>query len=120
MVMPSSGVLRQWGYVTTRRPRAHLGRKGTRRLIGSIRRECLDHVVFGEAHLRRILAGSAAYYNNTRTHLSLNKDSPSPRPAQRLSQQAHLLKIETLTNQHRSFAHIRRVIDQSHQEVRNI
>jgi transposase InsO family protein len=57
------------------------------RLIGSIRRECLDHiVVFGEAHLRRIPAGYAAYYNNTRTHLSLNKDSPSPRPAQRLGQ----------------------------------
>ncbi|HTY53922.1 MAG TPA: integrase core domain-containing protein [Candidatus Binataceae bacterium] len=40
------------------------------RLIGSIRRECIDHtVVFGEAHLRRILRSYAAYYNEVRTHL---------------------------------------------------
>ena len=53
------------------------------RLIGSIRRECLDHfVVFGEAHLRRILKAYAAYYNEVRTHLSLNKDAPHFRRAQ--------------------------------------
>src|SRR5471030_1788008 len=53
------------------------------RLIGSIRRECLDHiVVFGEGHLRRILAGYADYYNDLRTHLSLEKDSPGRRPVQ--------------------------------------
>src|SRR5260370_22595639 len=46
------------------------------RLIGSIRRECLDHIViFGEGHLRRILAAYAVYYNELRTHLSLDKDS---------------------------------------------
>ena len=56
------------------------------RLIGSIRRECLDHVVFGEAHLRRILAAYTAYYNKTRTHLSLEKDSPTHRPIQRHGQ----------------------------------
>jgi transposase InsO family protein len=57
------------------------------RLIGSIRRECLDHiVVFGEAHLCRILAAYAAYYNGVRTHLSLNKDPPRRRPVQRLGQ----------------------------------
>ncbi len=57
------------------------------RLIGSIRRECLDHiVVFGEGHLRRILAAYAAYYNERRTHLSLSKDSPTNRPIQRLGQ----------------------------------
>src|SRR5882672_5153531 len=57
------------------------------RLIGSIRRECLDHaVVFGEAHLRRILAAYASYYNDVRTHLSLAKDSPAHRPMQRLGQ----------------------------------
>jgi transposase InsO family protein len=55
------------------------------RLIGSIRRECLDHiVVFGEAHLRRILAAYNGYYNEVRTHLSLDKDSPAHRPVQRL------------------------------------
>ena len=57
------------------------------RLIGSIRRECLDHVVvFGEPHLRRILAAYAVYYNELRTHLSLAKDSPAHRSVQRLGQ----------------------------------
>ena len=57
------------------------------RLIGSIRRECLDQiVVFGKAHLRRILAAYAAYYNNTRPHLSIDKDSPRHRPIRRLGQ----------------------------------
>jgi transposase InsO family protein len=47
------------------------------RLIGSIRRECLDHVVvFGEAHLRRVLKTYASYYNKVRTHLSLDKNAP--------------------------------------------
>ena len=50
------------------------------RLIGSIRRDCLDHVVvFDERHLRHLLRTYAAYYNQTRTHLSLNKDSPVSR-----------------------------------------
>jgi transposase InsO family protein len=54
------------------------------RLIGSIRRECLDHViVLGEAHLRRILKNYANYYNGVRTHRSLNKDAPVSRPIQR-------------------------------------
>jgi transposase InsO family protein len=54
------------------------------RLIGSIRRECLDHiVVFGEAHLRRILRSYACYYNEIRTHRSLDKDAPASRPVQR-------------------------------------
>ena len=55
------------------------------RLIGSIRRECVDHViVLGEAHLRRVLKCYADYYNNFRTHRSLNKDAPVSRPAQRI------------------------------------
>src|SRR5258707_1112815 len=50
------------------------------RAIGSIRRECLDHVVvFGERHLRHLLRSYATYYNAARTHLSVNKDAPSPR-----------------------------------------
>ncbi len=54
------------------------------RLIGSMRRECLDHVVvFGEAHLRRILKAYVSYYNAVRTHLSLNKDAPIHRPIHR-------------------------------------
>jgi len=55
------------------------------RLIGSIRRECLDHlVILGEAHLRRILGTYACYYNNVRTHRSLDKDAPAFRPIQRI------------------------------------
>jgi putative transposase len=53
------------------------------RLIGSIRRECLDHViVLGERHLRRMLNDYVAYYHRSRTHLSLDKDAPTPRQAQ--------------------------------------
>ncbi len=54
------------------------------RVIGSIRRECLDHiVVFGEQHLRRILSEYAKYYNSVRTHLALNKSVPLHRPKSR-------------------------------------
>jgi putative transposase len=53
------------------------------RLIGSIRRECLDHViVLCENHLRRILKSYFAYYHGSRTHLSLFKDAPVPRAKQ--------------------------------------
>ena len=51
------------------------------RLIGSIRRECLDHVlILGDRHLRRILTRYFAYYHRARTHLSLDKDAPDGRP----------------------------------------
>jgi transposase InsO family protein len=54
------------------------------RLIGSIRRECVDHIiVLGEVHLRRILRSYARYYNDIRTHRSLDKDAPVSRPVQR-------------------------------------
>jgi transposase InsO family protein len=54
------------------------------RLIGSLRRECLDHVgIFDEAHLRQIVKAYAAYYNNFRTHLSLDKDASHIRSFQR-------------------------------------
>ena len=50
------------------------------RLIGSIRRDCLDHVVvFGERHLRHLLNSYQRYYNEVRTHLSLQKDAPISR-----------------------------------------
>ncbi len=53
------------------------------RLIGSIRRECLDHVVvLNEAHLRRILKAYADYDNRARTHRSLSKDCPTHRPVE--------------------------------------
>ena len=54
------------------------------RLIGSIRRECLDHVlVLSERHLRRILTRYFAYYHRARTHLSVEKDAPDGRPIER-------------------------------------
>ena len=57
------------------------------RVIGSIRRECLDHVVvIGERHLLRILSKYVDYYNGTRTHLSLAKDAPGSRRVQPPSQ----------------------------------
>ncbi|MFZ0679444.1 integrase core domain-containing protein [Candidatus Binatus sp.] len=56
------------------------------RVIGSIRRECLDHIViFNERHLRRVLSSYADYYQRTRTHLSLEKDCPDSRPIQHRS-----------------------------------
>ena len=53
------------------------------RVIGSIRRECLDHVVvLSERHLRRLLHAYLTYYQRSRTHLALGKDAPDPRPVQ--------------------------------------
>ncbi len=53
------------------------------RLIGSIRRECLDHIIiFNERHLRGVLSRYFQYYHRTRTHLSLDKDCPQPRRIQ--------------------------------------
>jgi hypothetical protein len=50
------------------------------RLIGSIRRECLDQIIaLGKAHLRRILKSYARYYSETRTHLALDKTAPLSR-----------------------------------------
>ncbi len=57
------------------------------RLIGSIRRDCLDHVVvFGEQHLRHLLKSYQKYYNGARTHLSLQKDAPILRTVQTVGQ----------------------------------
>ncbi len=64
-------------------PRSPWQNGGVERLIGSLRHECLDHtIVFGEAHLRRILKSYAAYYNQVRTHLALHKDAPDFRRRQ--------------------------------------
>jgi transposase InsO family protein len=67
-------------------PRSPWQNAYTERVIGSIRRECLDHVVvIGERHLRAILTKYVDYYNGSRTHLSLAKDAPEPRTVQRPS-----------------------------------
>jgi transposase InsO family protein len=64
-------------------PRSPWQRGYIERVIGSIRRECLDHViVFHEAGLRQTLSAYFSYYHLTRPHLSLDKDSPEPRAVQ--------------------------------------
>jgi transposase InsO family protein len=94
MARPSFGTSRRWAYVIAR---FRLDLPGKRligspwhnglaeRLIGSIRRDCLDHVViFSEQHLRHLLNSYQEYYNESRTHLSLKKDAPIPRDAQKV------------------------------------
>jgi transposase InsO family protein len=72
------------------------------RLIGSIRRECLDHfMVLGEAHLRRILRTYADYYNRTRTHLALEKDAPLGRPVQAIGR---IVALPVLGGLHHHYA----------------
>ena len=62
-------------------PRSPWQRAYVERVIGTIRRECLDHViVLNEASLYRHVKSFLAYYNESRTHLSLAKDTPEPRP----------------------------------------
>jgi transposase InsO family protein len=64
-------------------PRSPWQRAYVERLIGTIRRECLDHImVFGERSLRRALASYVSYYYSWRTHLSLGKDAPQFRRTQ--------------------------------------
>jgi len=71
------------------------------RLVGSIRRECLDHIiVLGEAHLRRILKAYASYYNGARTHLSLKKDAPFPRSIERVGRIASIPILGGLRHQY--------------------
>ena len=71
------------------------------RFIGTLRRECLDHMtICGEAHLRRILSSYARYYNQTRTHLALQKDAPLQRPAQRFGRIAAIPVLAGLHHQY--------------------
>ncbi len=71
------------------------------RLIGSVRRECLDHVlVFGEADLRRVLKAYAGYYNKVRTHLSLDKDAPHCRRTQTVGAIVAMPVLERLHHQY--------------------
>src|SRR5437899_662724 len=73
------------------------------RLIGSIRRECLDHVlVLGESHLRRILARYFSYYHRARTHLSLDKDAPDVRPVE-LPEAGRIVEIPEVGGLHHRY-----------------
>jgi transposase InsO family protein len=74
------------------------------RLIGTLRRECLDQMVIcGEAHLRRILSAYAAYYNQGRTHLALQKDAPLRRAVQR---SGAIVAIPILAGLHHQYVRI--------------
>jgi hypothetical protein len=73
------------------------------RVIGSIRRECLDHViVLGEGHLRRILSRYAAYHNGARTHLALYKDAPDVRNVQPRCQ-GNVIELEHVGGLHHQY-----------------
>ena len=65
-------------------PRSPQQNAHVERLIGSIRRECIDHaIVLGETHLHRLMSAYASYYNQARTHLALGKDAPVTRAIER-------------------------------------
>ncbi|HCK84075.1 MAG TPA: integrase [Hyphomonadaceae bacterium] len=75
------------------------------RLIGSIRRECLDHVVvLGAEHLRRLMADYVAYYNSDRTHLALGKETPLGRTIER---RGRIVSEARLGGLHRRYRRIR-------------
>jgi transposase InsO family protein len=74
------------------------------RLIGTLRRECLDQmVIFGETHLRRVLSAYAVYYNQARTHLALQKDAPLHREVQR---SGTIVAIPVLAGLHHQYVRI--------------
>jgi len=74
------------------------------RLIGTLRRECLDHVlIYGERHLRRILTLYSDYYNESRTHLGLGKDTPLGRCIER---SGTIITTPILSGLHHRYARI--------------
>ena len=74
------------------------------RLIGTVRRECLDRMlIFGESHLRQILSFYAAYYNQVRTHLALGKNTPLGRAVQR---SGAIVAIPILSGLHHHYVRI--------------
>jgi len=73
------------------------------RVIGSIRRECLDHIiVLGSRHLKRVLTQYVDYYNGVRTHLSLRKDSPDRRPIQ-FSNEGRIIELKKVGGLHHHY-----------------
>ena len=82
-------------------PRSRWQNGHVERLIGSIRRECLDHVVvLGERHLRDLLANCSTYYNEVRTHVALGKDAPLHRPMQTVGRIASVSWLGGLHHQY--------------------
>jgi transposase InsO family protein len=76
------------------------------RLVGTLRRDCIDHViVLSEDHLRRIIRGYLSYYHTCRTHLSLEKDSPEPRPVEP-PDQGNIVEIPMVGGLHHRYARL--------------
>jgi transposase InsO family protein len=86
-------------------PRAPWQNGHVERVIGSIRRECLDHlIILNAAHLRRMLKAYVDYYNNDRTHLALEKDAPNFRP---MEATGRVISTPVLGGLHRRYRHMR-------------
>lgn len=84
-------------------PRSPWQNPHAERVIGSARRECINHViVLGENHLRRVLKRYVNYYNSARTHLSLYKDSPETRPIQS-TDQGRIVQIPRVGGLHHEY-----------------
>jgi hypothetical protein len=76
----------------------------TERVIGSICRECLDHVIVrNEVHLRRVLQAYTSFYNATRTHLGLQKDTHNRRPVER---SGRIVTCDVLGGLHHQYSRI--------------
>ena len=101
----SSDVFVPWASAIAPPPRGSPWQNGyAERLIGSIRRECIDHViVFGERHLRHLLRSYLDYYNETRTHLSLDKDAPISRAIQAVGR---IVGYPVLSGSHHQYVRI--------------
>src|SRR5262245_29748444 len=104
MVWPSAIAFARWASPRSSLPRDRPGRNPyAERLIGSICRECLDHVIiFSERHLRRVLSSYFQYHHEARTHLSLNKDCPRPRPVQ-LPSAGHIIAFPAVGGLHHRY-----------------
>jgi transposase InsO family protein len=73
------------------------------RVVGTLRRDCIDHVVvFNENHLRRLLRDYLSYYHSCRTHLSLEKDSPEPRKVE-LPDQGNVVEFPMVGGLHHRY-----------------
>ena len=103
--VPSSDVLEPWAYGIGRFRPGRPGKMDTpKRLVGSIRRDCLDHVVvFGEQHFRHLFSCYQRYYIEVRPHLALNKDAPIPRDIQRAGR---VLSLPILGGLHHRYVRI--------------
>jgi len=76
------------------------------RVIGSIRRECLDHfIIFNERHLSQVLRAYVEYYNNARTHLSLDRNAPVPRTTE-LPSQGKVVSIPQVGGLHHQYQRV--------------